>query len=340
MKIGPLTASALLALSLAAGRAAAQTADPGASARTKAVLAYVRSLTEGGGRRVLSGQFLEFAPNATLSLPEAIHQASGKWPAYIGVDYMNFRTQSIDTEAADRVSIDYWGQGGLVEVNVHLTNPANPKGGGLRDKGVDLSEVLRAGSAANIAWIHELDLIAGGLGRLQDAGVVVLWRPFHEMNGGWFWWGAKPPADFIALWRQMFAYFTGAKHLHNLIWIYSPNMGANAGDYYPGDGYADMVGLDAYTDYVDADHIKGFAALLKTGKPAGFGEYGPHGASNPPGTYEYTKFGDGLAANFPRAVFFMAWNDKWCPAKNLNAKEFYNDPSTVTRGDLPPGLLK
>jgi mannan endo-1,4-beta-mannosidase len=253
---------------------------------------------------------------------------------------MNFRTQSIDTEAADRVSIDYWGQGGLVEVNVHLTNPANPKGGGLRDKGVDLSEVLRAGSAANIAWIHELDLIAGGLGRLQDAGVVVLWRPFHEMNGGWFWWGAKPPADFIALWRQMFAYFTGAKHLHNLIWIYSPNMGANAGDYYPGDGYADMVGLDAYTDYVDADHIKGFAALLKTGKPAGFGEYGPHGASNPPGTYEYTKFGDGLAANFPRAVFFMAWNDKWCPAKNLNAKEFYNDPSTVTRGDLPPGLLK
>src|ERR1035438_10284297 len=122
MKIGPLTASALLALSLAAGRAAAQTADPGASARTKAVLAYVRSLTEGGGRRVLSGQFLEFAPNATLSLPEACRQGSGKWPAYIGVDYMNFRTQSIDTEAADRVSIDYWGQGGLVEVNVHLTN--------------------------------------------------------------------------------------------------------------------------------------------------------------------------------------------------------------------------
>src|ERR1035438_3082098 len=97
MKIGPLTASALLALSLAAGRAAAQTADPGASARTKAVLAYVRSLTEGGGRRVLSGQFLEFAPNATLSLPEAIHQASGKWPAYIGVDRSEEHTSELQS---------------------------------------------------------------------------------------------------------------------------------------------------------------------------------------------------------------------------------------------------
>jgi mannan endo-1,4-beta-mannosidase len=338
MKISSLAAAAMLALFPAVEKAAAQTADPGANAGTKALLTYILHLSGGRDKRVLSGQFLQFAPNATLALPEAIHGASGKWPAFIGVDYMNFQTQGIDSEAADRVAIEYWKQGGLVEVNVHLTNPANPKGGGLRDKGVDLSALLRAGSDPNIAWIHELDLIAAGLKGLEDAGVVVLWRPFHEMNGGWFWWGAKPPADFVALWRHMFGYFTDVKHLHNLIWIYSPNMGANAGDYYPGDGFADMVGLDAYTDFIDADHILGFPALLKTGKPAGFGEYGPHGPSKPPGTYDYTKFSAGLASNFPGAVFFMAWNDKWSPANNLDAREFYNDPAIVSRGDLPPGL--
>jgi len=330
----------MLALCLASGTAAGQTADPDASAGTKAVLAYIHRLSEGGDRKVLSGQFLEFEPGATLALPEAIHKASGKWPAFVGVDYMNFREQRVGYEVANRVATEYWRQGGLVEVSVHMTNPANPRGGGLRDRGVRLGDLLSSGSTANVAWLRELDTIAAGLGRLQDAGVVVLWRPFHEMNGGWFWWGAKPPRDFVALWKQMFGYLTETKHLHNLIWIYSPNMGQSAGRYYPGDNYVDLVGLDAYTDYIDQSHIKGFDLLLKVDKPAGFAEFGPHDASNPPGDYDYTRFSRGLAANFPQAAFFMAWNDKWSPAGNLRAADFYNDPSIVTRDDLPPGLVK
>jgi mannan endo-1,4-beta-mannosidase len=340
MKIRPLAASAALVLWLSAGGLTAQTADPDAGARTKAVLAYIRHLSEGRERRVLSGQFLEFEPYATLALPEAIHEASGKWPAFIGVDYMNFNSQRVESEVADRVAIEYWRQGGLVEVNVHLPDPANPSGGGLRDKGVRLGDLLARGTAANVAWMGELDAVASGLSRLQDAGVVVLWRPFHEMNGGWFWWGAKPPADFVALWRHMFAYFTEVKHLHNLIWIYSPNMGPGAGRYYPGDGYADMVGLDAYTDYIDSGHIKGFDEILKTDKPAGFSEFGPHGPSKPPGDYDYTRFSAGLSSAFPQAVFFMAWNEKWSPARNLKAREFFADPEIVSRADLPPGLVR
>lgn len=330
----------MLILGLSAGTAVGQTADPDASAGTRQVLAYIRHLSEGGDRRVLSGQFLDFEPNATLALPEAIHQASGKWPAFVGVDYMNFLDGRIGYDACNRVAIEYWKQGGLVEVGVHMPDPANPKGGGLRDRGVRLGELLERGSPANSAWLLELDAIAAGLGRLQDAGVVVLWRPFHEMNGGWFWWGAKQPKDFVALWRETFAYLTEVKHLHNLIWIYSPNMGASAPRYYPGDNYVDLVGLDAYTDYVDSAHIKGFDGLLKIDKPAGFAEYGPHGSSNPTGNFDYTLFSHGLAASFPQAVFFMAWNEKWSPARNLRVREFYNDPSVVTRADLPARLFK
>ena len=338
MKLNPMMMVAMGVCLLSASTSCAQTADPAANLRTKALLAYIQGLTSRTDKRVLSGQFLNFAPNASMALPEAIHAASGKWPAYVGVDYMNFGSKGIDTAAANRVARLYWHDGGLVQVNVHLPDPANPNGGGLRDPGVDLRTLL-PGGAVREAWLREMDAVAAGLAELQGAGVVVLWRPFHEMNGKWFWWGGKPTADFVALWQDMFRYFSAVKGLHNLIWIYSPNKGDNAGDFYPGSGFADMVGLDAYTDDVDPVHITGAPALLATGKPFGFGEFGPHGASDPPGTYDYPRFARGLSAQFPRAVFFMSWNEKWSPARNLGDREFYNDPLIVTRDDLPRSLF-
>ncbi len=59
--------------------------------------------------------------------------------------------------------------------------------------GVDLEKLLTPGNETHDRWMKELDTIAAGLKELQDANVVVLWRPFHEMNGGWFWWGAQGP---------------------------------------------------------------------------------------------------------------------------------------------------
>ena len=185
----PRSASGLLA-----GRSAAQTADHDAEPGTRAVLDYIQHLSGNREKRVLSGQFLDFAPNATLELPKAIHEASGKWPAYIGVDYMNFKRKGVDFASANQTAIEYWKQGGLVQVNVHLPDPTNPDGGGLNDKGVDIAGLLKEGTPENIAWLKELDQVAAGLRQLDDAGVVVLWRPFHEMSGGWFWWGAKPTA--------------------------------------------------------------------------------------------------------------------------------------------------
>src|SRR5690349_8829219 len=116
----------------------------------------------------------------------------------------------------------------------------------------------RSSSLSHRRWLKELDRVAEGLEQLKKAGVVVLWRPFHEMNGDWFWWNGKDPDTFIKLWRQMFDYFTTTKQLDNLLWVYSPNHGKKTTDYYPGDRYVDIVGLDAYTDFVDPDHIKGY----------------------------------------------------------------------------------
>ena len=331
---------ALLSLLAASGRSEVgpPPADAQLGPRGRAILGYFQQLQAGSDLRLISGQFCGFGPDVRPDAARKIHETTGRWPAVINVDYMDFAHNWVDTRTPNRLLLDYWRAGGLVSASMHLNNPARPKGGGLRDRDLTLADVLVAGTPVHQRWLHQLDDLAAGLQELQAAGVVVLWRPFHEMNGNWFWWGAQDPETFIKVWRQMFDYFTKTKGLHNLIWVYGPNQGDRTADYYPGNDYADIVGLDAYTDHIDQDHIKGYAELARLPKPFGFTEYGPHGASDPPGDYDFRRFTAGVAANFPRSRFVFSWNDKWNPAENKFAREFYNDPRLVTRESLPAGL--
>ena len=313
-------------------------ANTNSNAKAKAILKYFHSLETRTEKRLLSGQFSNFGNGATLKLMEQVHEKTGHRPALLGVDYADFGKGSLTYKVPNQSCIDYWKQGGLVTVSAHLYNPANPKGGGLRDKGVDLNTLLAVNSETNTRWMGELDLIAQGLQELKDAGVVVLWRPFHEMNGGWFWWGAKDPESFIKVWRHMFDYFTTAKKLDNLLWVYGPNHGTKTAAYYPGDRYADLIGLDAYTDFLDPEHIKGYAEIAQIKKPFGFSEYGPHGSQNPPGDYDYRRFIEGIQKNFPRTVYFMSWNANWSLARNTNTTELLNHPWIINREDLPKAV--
>ena len=136
----------------------------------------------------------------------------------------------------------------------------------------------------------------------------------------------------------MFDYFSQTKGLDNLLWVYSPNHGEKTAAYYAGDHYVDLVGLDAYTDFVDPAHIRGYPEVAKIAKPFGFTEFGPHGSSNPPGDYDYRRFVDGVRKNFPGVVFFMSWDAKWSLARNNNVKEMLDDPWLANRGDLPAEL--
>ena len=73
-------------------------------------------------------------------------------------------------------------------------------------------------------------------------------------------------------------------------------------------------------------------------KPFGLTEFGPHGASNPPGDYDYVRLADGLKEHFPRASFFLAWHGKWALSRNRNARALLDLPEIVNREDLPSGL--
>jgi len=94
--------------------------------------------------------------------------------------------------------------------------------------------VQKAASRVSPVPIHEL----------QAAGLPVLWRPLHEPEGAWFWWGAKGTEPFKQLWRLMYDRYTNHHGLNNLIWV----LASEHPDWYPGDDVVDIVGVDAYPD--------------------------------------------------------------------------------------------
>jgi mannan endo-1,4-beta-mannosidase len=336
----PVPLSFLLSVAYVVAVQAAEPANPKTSAQARAVLSYLEQLPGRADKRLLSGQFCSSGPDATATPCREIHEKTGHWPAMIGLDYADFSkgakgAHGLEHKTVNRVAIEYARQGGLVTISAHLCNPANPKGGGLRDQGVDLKRLLEPGGDVHARWMKQLDALAAGLEELQTAGVVVLWRPLHEMNGGWFWWGASNPDTFIKVWRQMFDYFTETKGLNNLLWVYAPNHGYKTAAYYAGDRYVDIVGLDAYTDFVDPQHILGYEAVAKLPKPFGFTEFGPHDSQNPPGDYDYRRFLEGVRTHFPRTTFFLAWSGNWGLGRNRYVKELLEHPWLVNREGLP-----
>jgi len=199
-------------------------------------------------------------------------------------------------------------------VMVHY-GPANPWNGGLSgntNNVTSLTELLNPGTAAYTNWITGLDAVATGLAEFRDAGIPVLLKPLHEQNGRWFWWGRRPRADYIALWRQMHDYFTITKGLTNVLWVFQgsdiPHDGVPADYYYPGDDVVDIAAHDIYSDtWV---YPWNFDALFRNyPKPHAFSEAGPDSGTGGTwdGSWDTTIISSNLHANYPRCSFFCAW---------------------------------
>ena len=125
-------------------------------------------------------------------------------------------------------------------------------------------QLVTDGTTLNKAWKKQMDGVAIYLKKLQDAKVPVLWRPYHEMNGVWFWWcDWAGEWGFKKLWIMTYEYLTNHHKLNNLIWVWNPNAprdipGDEAGPYkyfYPGSEYVDILSADVYRrDYKQSHH--------------------------------------------------------------------------------------
>ncbi|MCR6657624.1 MAG: glycosyl hydrolase [Opitutus sp.] len=182
-----------------------------------------------------------------------------KVPAVRGFDFL-FYTHSAGGRTGQRSTeraIEWSKKGGVVAFAAHMfmlngtndgTNPHFYVPSANNGKGtlIDVRKVVVDGTPENKEFIEKLDLVAAELKKLQKANVPVIWRPFHESGGTWFWWSANGPEGFKAAWRFMFERYTKVHKLTNLIWCFNPADTAKLDAWYPGDDVVDMISLDVY----------------------------------------------------------------------------------------------
>jgi mannan endo-1,4-beta-mannosidase len=350
------------------------TYDPASNeARRTEVLAYITKLSNGPFVGAISGQNCYHGTELTngyMDLVVNLHSATGKWVGILGVDYEFAKIFSPEElTLTNQTLIDYAHAGGLIAVTFTPLNPwvndesdlqTNPgawdsPAGSQNKSGIaqvtSLNDLVDPTKPVNIAWMRKLDRIAAALQELQNAGVIVLFRPMQEMNGNWFWWGMQShpndPSSYGNVYRHMHDYFTNTKHLNNLIWVYSPNASFGVNNTatwnrtvnwaYPGDAYVDIV---AGTNYDDSMTIADYATYVSMKKPLGMAEFGPTigGPAATNGTWDTSKIITTIKTKYPKIAFWINWHSypqqSWSIFANKNYMQLMNDPSVITRDDF------
>lgn len=194
------------------------------------------------GKGILSGQ-QECPRNKTNGREFSyIKEVSGQLPAILGLDYIENDFEGVNERA------QIWhGKGGIVSICWHWGIPPYGVGYPSSQKSIDMEELLTPGTALYQGLLENLDQTAKALSVLRDANITVLWRPLHEFDGAWFWWGKGGAEAFKKLWRLMYERFTHIHGLNNLIWVLGYSHEMHEG-WYPGDAYVDCIGGDAYTE--------------------------------------------------------------------------------------------
>jgi len=183
--------------------------------------------------------------------------------------------------------------------------------------------LFTVGSPTYKTWAARMDTAALYLKQLEQAKIPVLWRPWHEMNGGWFWWGGNT-THLIQLWRQTYDYLTNTKHVNNLLWVWGPNQWnssiPNFKDFYPGNQYVDILGADFYSDFFP---IGQYNDLLSIG-------------SNRPIAITESGFlpTTAMLNQQPKWSFFIMWCEHVMNAPNDQLKALYNDARVITADEV------
>lgn len=142
-------------------------------------------------------------------------------------------------------------RGGINAISWHPLNPATD-GTAWDVTKAPLKELESNKAIADTldAWIGRAADFIGSLKDAQGNAIPVVFRPWHENSGSWFWWGAEhaTPQQYIDLWKRTRRIFD-EKGINNVVWAYSPDKDLDKEAYfstYPGDEYVDILGTDIY----------------------------------------------------------------------------------------------
>jgi mannan endo-1,4-beta-mannosidase len=221
--------------------------------------------------------------------------------------------------------------------------------------------MVQDGTPVGDAWQAELNQAGAVLKQFQRAGIPVLFRPLHEQNGDFFWWGydhssgaalAARQAAWVAVWRDMVTDLVVRQGIKNLLFIYGVNQ-MNYSDetapltFYPGMQWADAVGIDIYQERLNLAGgqrgLQHYTALVGTGKVFGIAEFGQNTFDNGTGPNSHDWDARTLARrvrdSYPRTAFAIAWYSSvegggqyiYALADVAHTRELLNDPLIQTQ---------
>lgn len=301
---------------------------PNASNEAKDLLGVIYN---NSGKTTFAGQhcyplfsdiYMERADNLTGSHPVIFGQDFGYSKAN-SLDGINFRQRVVDN------AIKWHAKGAIITLMWHAVPPTNKefftewKGENciqskLTDK--QWNDLFTEGSEINSNWKSQVDVIAYFLKQLQYENIPVIWRPYHEMNGDWFWWGYNGK-NYVKLYQMLFDRLVNYHKINNLIWVFnanelgSPNV-KGYDDFYPGDKYIDILASDFYSSNYKG---KDYELLLKlgNGKPVAIGECGKMPTPE-------------LLKNQPKWSWFMCWGEFLETGNDWKSRKDLYDSQEVT----------
>jgi mannan endo-1,4-beta-mannosidase len=316
-------------------------ANPDATPEARALLKYIQGLS---GKNILSGQhnYPATGDRNTQFAADYIGKTPVIWSCDFGFAKDGDKDSYLSRPAIVQEAIRQHKKGAIVNLCWHAVPPTadepvtfqplpgkDPDAplasvqGRLTDK--QFHDILTPGTELYRKWMKQVDVIASFLKQLQDAKVPVLWRPYHEMNGDWFWWGGRYEGKYttVALYKQIFDRMVRYHKLNNLIWIWSVDRPSQPGrefaKYFPGTKYLDILAIDIYGNDFNQSYYDGIKAL-SGGKPVTLAEVG-----TPPSPEILDKQ--------PDWVYWVVWAGMTRGTSETAYDKLLNDPKVVFMED-------
>lgn len=293
---------------------------------------------------------------------------AGSHPAVVGVDFSDFSGQPKEViekakESLRKNVIDTYERGGITTVAWHFNNPVSENGFYWKDSlSVPAMSLIKIGGSHHEKYKEILKAIADFAHsvKAKDGTLApMIFRPFHEFDGDWFWWGKKYTSreDFIAVWQFTVSYLKDTLGVHNFIYAFSPdvrfNLEAEYLERYPGDNFVDMFGMDDYADFgrdgkynleAGVKRLKIISDLgIKKQKLAAFTETGLESIPNEKWWTEILL--KALKSENLQLAYVLVWRNDSASLTHYYAPfpgqisapdfvKFYNDPFTLFEKDL------
>lgn len=310
--------------------------NPNATPEARRLMAYLGSIS---GKEILLGQHTQTRDPKELRY---IRQVTGKEPALCGFELLaysgNINWDTCNEECLTELYEDLgtlenalaWGRrGGIVTLTWHWYSPLGgwDKSFYAANTDFDPKAALREGTPEYYAMLRDLDLMAVHLRRFQQEKIPVLWRPFHEADGGWFWWGAHGHDTARRLYRFMYDYYTRVHRLDHLLWVWN----SPSPEGYPGDDAVDIISRDLYPPAHEhtsrAEEYHELTRITKTERLCAMAEIGTHPSV------------EAIIREEIPWCYYMVWSNDFAATELFTTKEQlianYHDPHAITLDKLP-----